>query len=142
MDMNGLLIGLALAGAVICLGLAMASLWRRRQPDWRRLEELAKEGGRRSEAPPSRTLLKKMVTGFLASLSAAARPQKPWEMSRLRRELLLAGFHAPSAVNVYLGVKVISLALLPLALFASPLTQRLQGNLLPLALLGRPAWDS
>ena len=49
---------------------------------------------------------------------------------------MLAGFQSPSAVNVYLGMKVVSMALLPLALLISPLTQRLQGNLLTMALLG------
>jgi len=133
--MAGFLVGLALGGAVICLGLSVAVSFRRRLPDWRRLEDLASENGAHTHSQ-AKNALRDVLFGLLNRLAAAARPQKPWEMSRLRRELLLAGFQAPSAVNVYLGVKVACCLVVPLILFLSPLPQRLQGSLLVLALVG------
>lgn len=117
----------AAMAAVLLMAAGVVAYLRRRDPVTRRLGELSSG----SEHDPSLLpWLRQVGVAFLERLSAPARPRKPWESSKLRRELMLAGFSSPVALNLFLGIKVCCAALLPLALLAVPLPQQLGGALL------------
>jgi len=63
-------------------------------------------------------------------------PNDPLLLARYGRRLALAGFHNPNAATLFLGVKVTTAAALSIAyLVFATMTQRLQPNLLPIALV-------
>lgn len=124
-----------LAGlAVLALGAAVSSLLKNRDPVSRRLEALDDSRGDGKDSSLGRSL-RGIAMALLARISRPAQPQKNWEASRVRRDLLVAGFSSENAVQVYLGSKVLLALAVPAALWLlTPISQRLQGPLLVLAL--------
>ncbi len=120
-------------GAVLSVGGAVVLLWRRREPSWRRLQDLA--GADASQAPGMFNSLRAAAIKALSKLSAPARPKESWEVSRLRRELTQAGFPSPHAANTYLGIRVVLALIMPGLAMLTPVPERLTGALLVLALI-------
>ncbi len=133
-DMAGLLISLMVGAVVFCLVMVAALLRGRRDPAWRRVTELqgAKEAKNQVGLFQG---IRETITGLLARLAAPAKPKQGWQSSKLRKDLIQAGFRSPGAINVYLGLRVLSIVLLPIITILSPLPSRLQGPWLPLFLV-------
>ena len=122
-----LLISISLAaGAILCLGGASAALWRRRDPAWRRVDELAQEGTPQPFLNPF-AILKQAIPRLLSILAKPAQPKKPWEVGKLKRELYQAGLQSPSAVSLFLGIKTALCLLLPLVAYLVPAVRNLSG---------------
>lgn len=133
-DMMLLLISACAGLTVLALGWVGAVLLGRRDPAWQRVRALADRRGQGD----SQSMGQRMWTtlaDLLAHLGKPARPSQGWQQSRLRRDLLLAGFRSRSAMNVYLGSRVLSLILMPVLVLLTPLAGHLRGALLPLALV-------
>ncbi|MCF8041347.1 MAG: type II secretion system F family protein [Desulfarculaceae bacterium] len=132
------LIGLAFGLAVLLIVTALASLLAKRdQSLQRRLRQLSGQ----SEAPreAGKTLkvqLKRVLFRLLNNLAKPAKPRQNWQENDLRAKLLQAGFHSPTAVNTFLGVKVAMLIAAPILLLISPLPDRLGNLQMILALVG------
>lgn len=126
----------SLAGlSVLALGWAGAAFIAGRHPAWRRVQALHPGAGAApAQAWPAR--LRAGLLGLLARLSAPARPSQGWQLSRLRRDLVHAGYHSPAAMNIFLGCKVLCLLLTPLLVAALPFAGLLRGPWLPVALAG------
>lgn len=73
--------------------------------------------------------LRRAVTIVLSRLAKPARPRQDWQESQVRAKLLQAGFQQPSSVNVFLGLKVVSLILGAAAAMFLPLPAQM--GLLP-----------
>jgi len=134
-DVMALVISATMGLAVLALGWAGAAIIARRDPAWRRVQGLSQE---QLSAPPQALLgrLRQGLTRLLTSLSAPARPSQGWQQSRLRRDLVQAGYRSPAAVNIFLGCRVLSLLMAPVLTAALPFAGILQGPWLPLALAG------
>ncbi|MBI5521302.1 MAG: type II secretion system F family protein [Desulfarculus sp.] len=134
-DVAVLAISLALGLAVLALGWAGATLIARRDPAWRRVQAMSQGAAAQGRL----TLLERLrqgATSLLTRLSAPARPSQGWQQSRLRRDLVQAGYRSPAAVNIFLGCKVLCLLCMPALTATLPLAGVLQGPWLPLALAG------
>ena len=131
-----LLISVTLAaGAILCLGGASAALWRRRDPAWRRVRELEQEGTPQPLLNPF-AVLKQAIPRLLSILAQPAKPKKPWEIGKLKRELYQAGFQSPNAVSVFLGIKTGLCLILPLAAYMLPAVQKLSPTYMAPLLVG------
>ncbi len=109
----------------LAAGLALARA--RRDPAWRRLAEL--RGELAAERPSRNPVgLGKRLALLLGRLAAPARPSQDWQLGKLRRELLAAGFGSPLAVNAFLGIRMLGLLLLPGLLWLVPPPPRLAGT--------------
>ncbi len=126
------MISLAWGLVVLAAAAAASGLFRRKDPAWRRLDGLADQGprGLKTEAGQG---LGRRLQNLISRLSAPAKPREKWQLSQLRQDLMLAGFRA-EAVNVFLGLKVLSTLAWPALLVLSPLRDRLAGPLLAVAL--------
>lgn len=134
-DVAVLVISLALGLAVLALGWAGATLIARRDPAWRRVQVMSQGAAAQGRL----TLLERLrqgATSLLTRLSAPARPSQGWQQSRLRRDLVQAGYRSPAAVNIFLGCKMLCLLCMPVLTATLPLAGVLQGPWLPLALAG------
>lgn len=137
-EVTALAISACLGLAVLALGWAGASIIARRDPAWRRVRSLAGE----QAAPASPGLLgglRQALIRLLTRLASPARPNQGWQQSRLRKNLVQAGYRSPAAVNLFLGGKVLSLLLAPALLALLPAAGLLRGPWLPLALAGAAA---
>ncbi|MBW1712867.1 MAG: type II secretion system F family protein [Deltaproteobacteria bacterium] len=135
LELPALVISLGSGLAVLALAAAGYGLILRRDAALRRIEALAGsrqpgvEGGFLSDLVPA-------LGRWLSRLAKPAKPKQEWQISRIRRELLAAGFRSKQALNILLGLKVLTcLALPPLSLLP-PLPDRLPGTGLALALVG------
>lgn len=128
-----LLAGLAAGLAAACLVLAAAVYLMRRDPAWRRVEALGGETQAQNR-PSLNSRLRAALTGLLSRLAGPSQPKQGWQMSRLRKELILAGFRSPAAVNVYLGLRALAILVMPSIVMLTPLSARLRGTWLPLLL--------
>lgn len=131
-----LMVALLAGGAVLCLGAGAAVLARGRDPARRRLAVLAGEDEPR---PSLGERLRGLVVGLLARLAAPAQPRQGWQASRLRNQMLAAGYRSPTAQSVFLGVRVALCLLAPPAMLFLPAVQRLT-PLVMFAVLAGGAW--
>lgn len=130
------LIGLAFGAAVLLCVAALASLFIKRDKSLqRRLRQLSGQA-RREPGKSSREQLRRSLFRLLNHLAKPAKPRQNWQESDLRAKLLQGGFHAPGAVNTFLGIKVAILIIAPLVVLVSPLPGRLTHLQLVLALVG------
>ena len=132
------LIGLAFGLAVLLAAAALTSLFiKRDQSLQRRLRQLRGQTDTPGEAEtPLKEQLKKVVLRLLNHLAKPAKPRQNWQESDLRAKLLQAGFHSPTAVSTFLGVKVAILIALPVLLLISPIPSRLGNLQIILAVVG------
>jgi tight adherence protein C len=128
-----LAVSLAAGLALFLLLLAVWFYLLRREPAWQRVEALTAPA-QRGQQKSLGNQIKESVTKLLARLSGPAKPKGNWQESKLKKELMLAGFRAPGAVSVFLGTRVIGLVVFPALIMLSPLPGKLQPGHLPLAL--------
>jgi tight adherence protein C len=134
-DVMVLVISATLGLAVLALGWAGAALIARRDPAWRRVQSLDHgHGHAQPQALSSR--LSQGLARLLTRLSAPAQPTQGWQQSRLRKNLVQAGYRSPAAVNIFLGSKVLCLLLMPALVAFLPAAGLLRGPWLPVALVG------
>ncbi|MFZ5585028.1 MAG: type II secretion system F family protein [Thermodesulfobacteriota bacterium] len=93
-------------------------------------------GRSREAANPMSQRLGLTAKKLLTRLARPARPQEGWQENRLRRDILQAGYRSQSAMNIFLGARVLMALLMPALVLVSPLLSRLQGSQAPLALAG------
>ena len=74
LDMQLIAIVTLAAGAILCLGSASAALWRRRDPAWRRVNEMGQEGTPQPFLNPF-AVLKQAIPGCSASLQNRPSPK-------------------------------------------------------------------
>jgi tight adherence protein C len=132
-DTLRLLAGLAAGLAVACLAVAAAIMLMRNNPAWRRVESLGEATGRGDRASLS-DRLRAGLTSLLARLAGPSQPKQTWQLGQLRKSLVLAGFRAPGALSVYLGIRALAILLMPSLVMLTPLATRLQGVWLPIFL--------
>lgn len=128
-------------GASILLA-AVAATWlvRLRNPAHRRLQTMidqagAAPGGQKLEAPN----LGQLIVNLFSRFSKSNGRKKNWQEAKVRRDLVTAGFRSPAAVNIFIALKVVSALLTPVAVMASPLSQKFTGPMLIAILLGAAA---
>ncbi len=131
---TGELLASILAGLAVFMVMAAAWLWwLSRGPAWRRVEALIEPSQKREKlALPQK--LRETLTSILSKLSGPAKPQQDWQASKLKRDLVQAGFRSPTAINAFQGARVLSLFLLPAVCALSPLPRFFQPERLPLIL--------
>ncbi|MGD9125519.1 MAG: type II secretion system F family protein [Desulfarculaceae bacterium] len=138
LDLVPVLLSLAAGFAVLLMFGAASMVFMREDPALRRVRDL-QQGGLDAENQDLPQRLRSKALEFLIQIARPAIPRQPWEISRVRRDLMVAGFQSSSAMNIYLGLKVFSLALMPCLIFLTPLPGKLQGALLPLVMAGSAA---
>lgn len=126
-----IIIGLALLVglAVLMLGLAARPLLRRFDPTHRRIRELSPEEEIRSGmgAKPEASLRKRIIDLLKKIAPAKEKEDKSsWEQNRLRKELVAAGFRAPEALSIFIGLKIVLVLGLPLVTFSMTMAAGLQ----------------
>ncbi|MFH1057346.1 MAG: type II secretion system F family protein [Pseudomonadota bacterium] len=131
-QMAPLAVSAALGLAVLIIALAGLALMQR-DPARRRILALGRD---QAAANPLGRRLGGWAKALLARLASPAKPQEGWQESKLRREILQAGYRTQSAVNVFLGSRVLLALVMPVLAFISPLPGLLQGPQVPLALAG------
>ena len=114
-----LFICLAAGGAALCVGAAAAALARLRDPSLRRLDEVALDLGAGGAPGGSLGAIRRSLLALVGMLAAPARPQKNWQMSQMRRELMAAGFQSPAAVNFFLVIRMACTAIPTLLILTS-----------------------
>ena len=129
-----LIYSLGFALAVFCLAMAAYALVLRKSPLARRLNSITEGGG---PAPQSMAgwKIKNFFKAILFRMAEPAKPKQDWQVSRLRKDLLNAGYRSNQALNIFLGLKVCAFLALPLLTFLSPIRYRLSGSLLAVALV-------
>ncbi len=123
------LVGLLAAAAVVMLGAALATGARGPEPVRRRLQELGGSPGRRQALAGG---LRRLLTRLLSRLAAPAKPRQGWQASKLRQDLVAAGYRGPQALNIFLGLRVVFCLVAPPLLLTLPAVQKLP----PLGLFG------
>lgn len=129
-----LIISLGFGLAVFFLAAGAYTLLLRKSPLARRIDSIS--GGSGSE--PQNMLgwkIQKFFKAVLFKMAEPAKPKQDWQASRLRKELITAGFRSTQALNLFLGTKVCVLILLPVLTFISPLSHRLSASLLAVAMV-------
>ena len=120
--------------AVLFLALGVYALLLRKSPLARRIESISAGGAGQPQSLVGQKL-KTLIRSLLFRMAEPAKPKQEWQVSRLRKELLTAGFRTSQALNMFLGIKVCCFLLFPLLALASPLRERLTGSLLAVALV-------
>ncbi len=123
------LVGLLAAASVMMLGAALAVLARGPEPARRRLQELS-GGSHQRGALAGR--LRQALMHLLSRLAAPAKPRQGWQASKLRQDLVAAGYRSPQAQNIFLGLRVVLCLATPPLLLMVPAVQKLT----PLGLFG------
>lgn len=132
-DLLRLLTGLAAGLSVACLAVAGAVVLLRRDPAWRRVDAMG-EASQGQSRPGLSQRLRTALTSLLSRLAGPSQPKQGWQMSQLRKDLVLAGFRSPAAVNVYLGLRALAILVMPSLVLLTPLSARLRGVWLPIFL--------
>ncbi|ADK85349.1 Type II secretion system F domain protein [Desulfarculus baarsii DSM 2075] len=83
-------------------------------PARRRLDELLA----RNAPPRPAPAIKKRLLGAVKALAPKSERGQGWEKSKLRQDLLTAGFRSVEALNVFTGVRLAAAFLLPAIVFA------------------------
>ncbi len=125
---------LGFALAAFFLVMAAYTLVLRKSPLARRLDSISAGAG---PAPQSLVgwKIKNFLKAVLLRMAEPAKPKQDWQVSRLRKDLLNAGYRSTQALNIFLGLKVCAFLLFPLLTFLSPIRFRLSGSLLAVALV-------
>jgi tight adherence protein C len=132
-DSLRLMAGLAAGLAVACVAIAGAVHLMRKNPAWRRVDDLGDASQPVNRASLSQQL-RASLTNLLTRLAGPSQPKQAWQMTQLRKTLVLAGFRAPGAVSVYLGLRALAIMLMPSIVMLTPLSTRLRGAWLPIFL--------
>jgi len=134
-DSISTLIALLVGLAVLALAGAGYGFLLRRTPTARRVDHLSgvhEEG----QGTDLKARLAPAVNPVFRRLAELAKPKQDWQVSRIRKELVTAGFRSKGALNVFLGAKVLSLVVLPPLILLSPLPDRVTPLTLSGAMVG------
>lgn len=116
------------AFAVLALAGAVWSITGRHDASYHRLMALA--GQERPTQPLGLgARLRGMLGNLATSLADLVRPKQSWQVSRLQKQLVVAGYRHPGAVNIFLAIKAITTLAFPLLLLVSPLMDRFKGSM-------------
>ena len=125
------LVALLIGLAVLALAGAGYGYLLRRTPTARRVDHLSEidNEGRETDL---RTRLAPAVKPIFRRLADLAKPKQDWQVSRIRKELITAGYRSAGSLNAFLGAKVLSLVAVPPIILLSPIP----GQVSPLTLAG------
>lgn len=112
------LISLAIGAAVLLLLAAIRAAVRGEEPKRRRLETLAQESAGRRGGPRPALSLRQRLLYVVRAMAPKSERGKGWEKSKLRQDLITAGFRSADALNIFTGVRLASVFLLPATTFA------------------------
>jgi len=119
----GLVVASLVGGTVLlsCVGVYSVLNSRRALQAVRQKVEGSWEGGGAEEATGGATAVKENVVQSLTFLGRLTRPSREEELSQIRRRMLQAGYRAADAPMIFLGIKLLLMALLPgLYVFSRP----------------------
>ncbi len=121
MDMLTLIIiGLAISAAMVVILLAMAlyQLTKGADADERRLQGLRMSGKKADKKKSGVKRIKQRLVEIAKIAAPKSDKAQAWEKSKLRDELVTAGFRSVDALNIFIGIRIAALILLPAITFA------------------------
>ena len=121
MDMLTLIIiGLAISAAMVVILLAMAiyQLTKGADADERRLQGLQLSGKRADKKKSGVKRIKQRMVEIAKFAAPKSDKAQDWEKSKLRDDLVTAGFRSVDALNIFIGIRIAALILLPAITFA------------------------
>lgn len=121
MDMLTLIvIGLSISAAMVVVLLVMAiyQFTKGQDADERRLDTLRLGSGREARKKGGAKQIKQRLLNLAKAAAPKSDKAQDWEKSKIRDQLVTAGFRSVDALNIFIGIRIAALILLPAITFA------------------------
>ena len=113
-----IIISLAIGGVILLLIKVAASRFRRQDPAERRFEAIAGNMNKSLGYQKDNIGIKRLLGNVLKRIALSSKGKDGWEKSKIRRNLMVAGFGSPDSLNIFMGIRIVTILMMPVVAVA------------------------
>ena len=106
-------ISLAIGGVILLLVKVVTSRFRRQDPVERRFKAIAGHMNKSLKYQKDHIGIKRLLAKGLKRIAPLSKRKEGWEKSKIRRNLIVAGFRSPDALNIFIGIRTVAILMMP-----------------------------